>query len=95
MHETNDFGQLLWQHRVLAQLTQEDLAERAGLSARSISDMERGVSHVPRQSTLRLLAAALDLTDDQRLTLEHSLARRRGPRSDRHVRGPISSVPGH
>jgi DNA-binding XRE family transcriptional regulator len=78
--ERSNFGQLLRRHRHLAQLTQEDLAERAGLSARSISDIERGASHVPRYSTVRLLAGALELSDDQCAALERSVARRRGPR---------------
>jgi transcriptional regulator with XRE-family HTH domain len=36
------FGELLRDHRRAAGLTQEELAERAGLSARSISELERG-----------------------------------------------------
>jgi transcriptional regulator with XRE-family HTH domain len=35
------FGQLLKRCRIAAGLTQEALGERAGLSARGISDMER------------------------------------------------------
>ncbi len=37
------FGELLRRSRVATGLTQEELAERAGLSARGISDLERGV----------------------------------------------------
>jgi DNA-binding XRE family transcriptional regulator len=36
------FGALLQQHRTVAGLSQEELAERAGLSRRGISDLERG-----------------------------------------------------
>src|SRR5579863_10624291 len=39
------FGERLWRLRLAAGLTQEDLAERAGVSARSISDFERGLPH--------------------------------------------------
>ena len=41
------FGQLLKRYRTAAGLTQEALAERAGLSARGISDMERGLRRAP------------------------------------------------
>lgn len=41
--------------------SQEELAERAGLSPRSISDIERGVSRKPRPRTIAAIAAALDL----------------------------------
>jgi predicted ATPase/DNA-binding XRE family transcriptional regulator len=55
------FAELLRRHRLAAGLTQEALAERAGLSARAISDLERGVKHAPRRDTLRMLAEALAL----------------------------------
>jgi transcriptional regulator with XRE-family HTH domain len=35
---------LLLQHRLAAGLSQEELAKRAGLSRRGISDLERGVA---------------------------------------------------
>jgi transcriptional regulator with XRE-family HTH domain len=50
------FGALLRGHRVLAGLTQEALAEHAGLSARAIGDLERGVNRTPQPNTLLLLA---------------------------------------
>jgi predicted ATPase/transcriptional regulator with XRE-family HTH domain len=53
------FGELLRRLRVAAGLTQEALAERAGLSARGLSDLERGVRAAPRKDTLELLVAAL------------------------------------
>ena len=56
------FGDLLRRHRTAARLTQDALAERAGISVRSISDMERGVGHTPRHDTLYLLVQALDLS---------------------------------
>ena len=57
------FGPLLRCQRVAAGLTQEQLAERTGLSVRSISDMERGITACPRRSSMALLAAALGLDD--------------------------------
>ena len=44
---TMAFGELLRWLRSAAALSQEELAERAGLSRRGISDLERGASHRP------------------------------------------------
>src|SRR5206468_12626633 len=55
------FGDLLRDYRRAADLTQEELAERAGVSPRSISELERGGAHVPRRDTVMLLARALGL----------------------------------
>jgi predicted ATPase len=46
-------------------LSQEDLADKAGLSRRGIADLERGVRLSPYPSTLRRLATALDLEPEQ------------------------------
>ncbi len=56
-----DFGAVLRRHRMAAGLTQEGLAERAGLSPRGVQDLERGVNRAPRRDTLELLADALGL----------------------------------
>ncbi len=56
------FADLLKRFRVAAGMTQEELAERASLSARAISDLERGVKKRPQRETVRLLADALELT---------------------------------
>src|SRR5689334_15924946 len=64
------FGAVLKRFRLAAGLTHEALAERAGLGARTISDLERGVSRAPRVDTLALLVAALGLTPEQRAELE-------------------------
>lgn len=63
------FGTLLKQYRLAAGLSQEALAERAALSARAISDLERGINRTPRRDTLDLLARALSLPDRKRVTL--------------------------
>ena len=55
------FAGLLRQLRMQAQLTQEELAEAAGISARTVSDLERGVNRTAHKDTARLLAAALGL----------------------------------
>jgi predicted ATPase/DNA-binding XRE family transcriptional regulator len=56
-----NFGELLRRLRVEARLTQEELAESAQLSPRSISDLERGVNRTAHKNTAELLASALDL----------------------------------
>jgi predicted ATPase len=73
------FGDLLRGHRLAAALSQEALAERAGLSARGISDLERGARTRPHPETLTLLANALGLDASGR-TAFFDAARRR-PRS--------------
>jgi transcriptional regulator with XRE-family HTH domain len=64
------FGQLLRQVRIDAGLTQEELADAASLSARSVSDLERGVSLTARKHTARLLADALGLAGQARAGFE-------------------------
>jgi predicted ATPase/DNA-binding XRE family transcriptional regulator len=60
------FGALLKKYRVAAGLTQEELAELAGLSTRGISDLERGIRRTPYKGTLELLAEALQLSAEER-----------------------------
>jgi tetratricopeptide (TPR) repeat protein/DNA-binding XRE family transcriptional regulator len=59
------FGGLLRSLRTAAGLTQEELAEAARVSYRTISDLERGVSRSPHRDTARLLAGALGLSGDE------------------------------
>jgi len=54
-----NFAVLLKQLRAEARLTQEELAHAVGLSPRSISDLERGISRTARKDTALLLADAL------------------------------------
>lgn len=63
------FGTVLKRFRIEASLSQEDLAERSGLSVRGISDLERGARTSPRLETVRLIAGALDLTSENRSVL--------------------------
>src|SRR5215213_1576680 len=63
------FGDMLRRLRSAAGLSQEDLAERAGLSRNGISNLERGATPAPRLETVRLLADALELSEDDRATL--------------------------
>ena len=74
------FAGLLRRLRDDAGLTQEELAEAASLSPRSVSDLERGVNLTARHETARLLAGALGLTGPQRALFE-AAARGRAPAS--------------
>jgi tetratricopeptide (TPR) repeat protein/DNA-binding XRE family transcriptional regulator len=63
-------AELLRRLRADAGLTQEALAERAGVSPRSISDLERGINKTARRDTTRLLANALNLSGTARAGFE-------------------------
>jgi predicted ATPase/DNA-binding CsgD family transcriptional regulator/DNA-binding XRE family transcriptional regulator len=67
--ETAGFGGLLRQHRMAASLSQEALAERTNLSAKTIASLERERRTAPRPSTVLLLAEALALDPVQRAAL--------------------------
>jgi transcriptional regulator with XRE-family HTH domain len=60
------FGSLLRHFRDEAFLTQEELADAARMSPRSVSDLERGVSRTARVESARLLADALGLAGQTR-----------------------------
>ena len=75
------FGGLLRQLRTEARLTQEELAEAAGLSPRSVSDLERGINRTARKDTAELLAGALGLAGPVR-ELFVAAARGRGSAGD-------------
>jgi tetratricopeptide (TPR) repeat protein/transcriptional regulator with XRE-family HTH domain len=55
------FAGLLRQLRAEAGLTQEELAEAAGVSPRSVSNLERGINRTAHKDTAQLLADALGL----------------------------------
>jgi non-specific serine/threonine protein kinase len=82
------FGAELRRRRAAAGLSQDELAERAGLSAKAIGALERGERRRPHARTVDLLAAALGLTREEGRAL---LAERRsvvalppGPAAPRH-----------
>src|SRR5215469_12898640 len=75
------FGGLLRQLRAEAALTQEELAEAASISPRSVSDLERGINRTARKDTAGLLAEALGLAGPAR-ELFVAAARGRGPAED-------------
>jgi predicted ATPase/DNA-binding XRE family transcriptional regulator len=55
------FALALKQVRQAHGMTQEALAAQSGVSVRSISDLERGISRFPHKDTVQLLVDALDL----------------------------------
>jgi transcriptional regulator with XRE-family HTH domain len=61
LNELAGFGELLRRNRLAAGLTQEGLAELAGMSSRGIADLERGARRWPYPATVRRLAKGLGL----------------------------------
>src|SRR5438105_3627615 len=60
------FGDLLRQFRFSGRLTQEALAERAGLSVHGIQKLERGATH-PYRDTVKRLTLALQLAPHEQV----------------------------
>jgi transcriptional regulator with XRE-family HTH domain len=83
------FAALLKRYRVEAGLSQEALAERANMSARGLSDLERGLRRAPYRDTIAQLATALELDDAARAALEQAARRVR----DTAPRTPPPSTP--
>ena len=71
------FGALLRALREASGLSQEELAERAGLSSHAVSALERGTRTRPYPHTIRSLADALDATDADRAALIAAVPARR------------------
>ena len=67
--EGETFGMLLKRLRLEAALTQEALAECAGLSVKAISELERDPARTPRLESVALLAEALRLAPGERACL--------------------------
>lgn len=66
------FGTLLREYRSASGLTQQDLAERSGVSIRAIADMERGRTARPFRHSIYRLADALELRAPDREQLERA-----------------------
>jgi len=64
------FDELLTRHRRAAGLTQEELADAAEVSTRTVSDLERGLTVRPHKDTTRRLASALNLPGQLRREFE-------------------------
>lgn len=70
-----EFATLLRRHRLAAGLSQEELAEKAGLSSDAVAALERGRRRAPRPLTVRLLATALNLSEADFAEFTESLRR--------------------
>jgi tetratricopeptide (TPR) repeat protein len=97
-------GPLLREYRAAANLTQQELAERCGLSVQAIGALERGDRLFPRPFTVDLLAEALELDARQRERLIAAARRQPAPEapSDQLAGAaallaslPLDSLPAH
>src|SRR5579859_5028254 len=89
---TVSFGGLLRRHRAAAGLSQEALAERAGISRRAVADLERGARNFPYGETVRRLADALSLGAAERSVLL-AASRRPEARTPRRARSlPVETT---
>src|SRR6266702_4487974 len=86
------FGERLRALRQAARLTQEELAERAGMTAAGISAIERGIRKRTYPRTVTALADALGLTGADREAFE-TLARRPWPRKQDQGQGAGLMLP--
>ncbi|MFD5098626.1 XRE family transcriptional regulator [Streptomyces albidochromogenes] len=87
---TEELGALLRRLRDAANLTQEQVAERSGVSVRTLRRLESGSSTNHRMGTVNLLADALGLGEEDRRRLAATLA---GPRNGAASRAPAPAGP--
>ena len=92
MEQSRSFGALLRRYREVAGLSQEELADRAGLTAKGVGALERGERQRPYPQTLRQLADALGLGDAERAILSAAVPRR-GTASALPPAAPPSDLP--
>lgn len=85
------FGEHLRRLRIVAGLTQEQLAERAGLTVNAISSLERGTRQHPYPHTIQALAMALGLSDEERAALAAAVPPRDKPAPEREPPAPPPS----
>ena len=89
------FGVRLRQLREAAGLTQEQLAERAGLSVQGIAALENGRSRRPYPHTIRALGEALDLSAAERAAMVSTLPDRTRPAGVAPSVPAVPSADGH
>ena len=92
-HSHEKFGTLLRRLREVSGWTQEELAERAGLTSHGISALERGVRSRPYPHTVRSLADALGLDEADRARLLASAASRTPTRAAGRRTGTLRGLP--
>src|SRR5688500_7339688 len=93
--ESAPFGERLRNLREAAGLTQEELAQRAGLTAKAVSALERGERKRPYPHTVRSLADALGLAEEERTTLAASVPKRGAENAtpEEERAGSVSAIP--
>src|SRR5215475_2248571 len=88
------FGATLRRQRITAGLSQQELAERAGLSVAAVAALERGRRRRPHPGTVRSLAAALGLPVEARAELlEAAAGAREAPAGLAAERPRLTSIP--
>lgn len=87
------FGSLLRHHRLAAGLTQEELAEHAGVSPRAIAALESGQRRRPYRHTIQRLAAALQLAARDMEMLERAAGYARSAREQRTSDALVQTTP--
>jgi len=88
----SDFADELRRARHAAGFSQEELAERAGLTAAAVGALERGVRRHPYPQTVRALADALELAPAERAALFAAVPRRHGAAPDEPAAAPLPEV---
>jgi tetratricopeptide (TPR) repeat protein/transcriptional regulator with XRE-family HTH domain len=87
------FGALLRRYRTGAGLTQEELAERAGISVRNLRDLERGMPQRPRRTTIERLAASLALPPTDQAVFVAAARRQGTPVPEQSGASPLAAPP--
>ncbi len=77
---SSPFGEWLRLQRQSAGLSQRELAEKAGISRRAISDIERGAHLAPYHHTVQAIYRAMPPLQNERIEESLVAARRRAPR---------------
>jgi predicted ATPase/transcriptional regulator with XRE-family HTH domain len=91
--QESPLGTQLRRLREAAGLTQEELAFRAGLTTNAVSDLERGKTRRPYPHTVRSLADALGLSEEERASLLTVVPRRDATGSESPSPVPGSILP--
>ncbi|MGB6986485.1 MAG: helix-turn-helix domain-containing protein [Candidatus Aquilonibacter sp.] len=88
MSDHSAFSELLREQRRAAGYSQEELADRAGVSVAAIGLLERGLRRAPHRDTVTAIASALNMSEATRKQFEEAAARARG----RQARN-VSAIP--
>lgn len=90
-NDARDLAEMITRLRVDHGMSQQALADRAGISVRAISDLERGVTRRPHRDTVRAIAGALRVDPATARGLERMS--RAAPPPTRTLRRPQINVP--